>query len=320
MRIDLRSALTSSDTEHVLEQLGLLARAALPLARQCATGLSSANTWLIAANRRHTHKVEQDMHHAIPDVVSSLQSAIDDFRIARLDAVSPYRHLFDPAHPPSDEGRKLKHRGLFQVFVAQYHLMEFAEALVRLLRMFEDFDKTRIARRFWYPHPSVLFDHLRKSHKEDKHLTDGDDGHENDIAFDQTEDDALGEARRRNPEYTPFTSPLLNLFSPISALPDLFKSRSFMYAVKAAVLTALTTLPQFIASSAAFYYYNRGIWCTIMAQLTLAVYSGDTTAAWLGRCVASFWGALFGMVVWYIGSGNGQGNPVRGSNGLALSL
>jgi len=71
-----------------------------------------------------------------------------------------------------------------------------------------------------------------------------------------------------------------------------------MYAVKAGVLTVLTTLPQFIASSAAFYYDNRGIWCAIMAQLTLAVYSGDTTSAWLGRCVASFWGSLFGMVVW----------------------
>ncbi|ORY25231.1 hypothetical protein BCR39DRAFT_291018 [Naematelia encephala] len=40
----------------------------------------------------------------------------------------------------------------------------------------------------------------------------------------------------------------------------------------------------------------------------LAIYSGDTTAAWLGRVVASFWGCVLGMVAWYIGSGNGQGN------------
>lgn len=118
-------------------------------------------------------------------------------------------------------------------------------------------------------------------------------------AFDRhEEEDELGAVKKRNPEYTPFDSPLLNLLTKLSAVPNLLRSRSFMYAVKAGVLTALTTLPQFLASSAAFYYYNRGIWCAIMAQLTLAVYSGDTTSAWVGRCVASFWGSVFGMVVW----------------------
>lgn len=291
----------------------MLAVAALPLAKLCATGLSVADEWLKAAKRRHGSANEQEPRQAVPETAAALQSALEAFRIARLDAIGPYRHLFDPAHPPSNDvdHRKLKHRGLFQVFVAQYHLIEFCDALLRLLRMFEDFDKTRVSRRLWYPHLSVFLQHFQRSHKDDRHLTDGDEGHENDIAFEETDDEALGEAKTRNPEYTPFNNPYLNLLSPLSALPDLIRSRSFMYAVKAAALTTLTTLPQFIASSAAFYYYNRGIWCTIMAQLTLAVYSGDTTAAWLGRCVASFWGALFGMVVWYIGSGNGQGNPVR---------
>jgi hypothetical protein len=123
-------------------------------------------------------------------------------------------------------------------------------------------------------------------------------------AFDRhDEEDELGEVKKRNPEYTPFDSPFLNLLTKLSAVPDLLRSRSFMYAVKAGVLTALTTLPQFLASSAAFYYYNRGIWCAIMAQLTLAVYSGDTTSAWVGRCVASFWGSVFGMVVWSVAPG-----------------
>lgn len=65
------------------------------------------------------------------------------------------------------------------MFVAQYHLIEFAEALLRFLRMLEDFDKSRARRRFWYPRPSVLLAHLKQSHAEG-HLTEGDDGNDND--------------------------------------------------------------------------------------------------------------------------------------------
>lgn len=46
-----------------------------------------------------------------------------------------------------------------------------------------------------------------------------------------------------------------------------------------------------------------------VAQLTLAVYAGDTFSAWFGRLQATFWGCCIGIVVWYIGSGSGTGNP-----------
>jgi hypothetical protein len=100
----------------------------------------------------------------------------------------------------------------------------------------------------------------------DKHLTDGADTNNDDGTFAPEDDDpdALGEVRRRDPEYMPFDSPFLNLLSRLEAIPNALSSRSFMYAIKAAVLGGLTTLPQYLSNSAAFYYYNRGIWCTIM--------------------------------------------------------
>lgn len=39
------------------------------------------------------------------------------------------------------------------------------------------------------------------------------------------------------------------------------------------------------------------------------MYSGDTTFALVKRLVATFWGILFGMLAWYIGSAGGSGNP-----------
>jgi hypothetical protein len=68
-------------------------------------------------------------------------------------------------------------------------------------------------------------------------------------AFSRDEDDdELGEAKMRDPEYTPFNSPLLNSLSRVAVVADALRSRSLMYAVKAGVLTALTTLPNFVAS------------------------------------------------------------------------
>lgn len=57
----------------------------------------------------------------------------------------------------------------------------------------------------------------------------------------------MGEVKKRNPEYKPFDNSFLNLIAKCSKVMDILSSRSFMYALKAAVLGALTTLPNFIA-------------------------------------------------------------------------
>ena len=62
-------------------------------------------------------------------------------------------------------------------------------------------------------------------------------------------------------------------------------------------------------SSASFFYYQRGVWVVIMAQLTLAVFSGDTTFALVKRVLATFFGGMLGMLAWYIGSAGSRGNP-----------
>ena len=66
------------------------------------------------------------------------------------------------------------------------------------------------------------------------------------LAHDEEEDE-LGQAKMRSPDYTPFESPFLNLLSSIAVVSDALRSRSFLYAIKAAILSALTTLPNFIA-------------------------------------------------------------------------
>jgi hypothetical protein len=103
----------SRDTAHVLEQLNLLADGSLPLIRACQQALSTSVKWLQTANRdRHVlplpvfKKVaedEQARKDGVEEVTANLQSMLDDFHMARLAVVKPYAHIFDPAHPPTDD-------------------------------------------------------------------------------------------------------------------------------------------------------------------------------------------------------------------------
>ncbi|KAL7419840.1 hypothetical protein Q5752_005756 [Cryptotrichosporon argae] len=296
----------SSDTEHMLEQLELLASGSRPLVDALRAAVRASTSWCVLVDKK---RAVREPHGArLAEQTAALQGALDDFRGARLDVIRPYKHLFDPTHPPPDDEalQKVKHRGLFCCFVAQYHLIEFAEALLAYMRKMEELDRARQKKQLWYPRVSSLVKHFSKAHaKED--ATARDDGDPN--YGDLDDGAALGEAKCRDPDHVPFDTPAYNAFSKLEILPDLLWSRSAMYAVKAGAIGVLTSLPAYFKSSTSFYYYNRGIWCTIMLISALAVFAGDTTTAWIARLFASFWGCLFGMVVWYIGSGSGQGNP-----------
>jgi hypothetical protein len=90
------------DTEHVLEQLDLLAKGSLPLIKACQLGLAGAIAWILVINKNRTPASRVGM------VTAQLQSALEDFHEARLAIIKPYRHLFDPAHPLEDGHGKVR--------------------------------------------------------------------------------------------------------------------------------------------------------------------------------------------------------------------
>ena len=79
----------------------MLAIAALPLVSKCREGLDAAAGWINLCNDAHHHEAKED--YTVEERTGALQSALDDFHVARLAAIKPYRHVFDPAHPPSEE-------------------------------------------------------------------------------------------------------------------------------------------------------------------------------------------------------------------------
>ncbi|WVO17917.1 hypothetical protein L204_105615 [Cryptococcus depauperatus] len=67
------------------------------------------------------------------------------------------------------------------------------------------------------------------------------------------DDDELGDATQRDPEVRPFDRPALNVLARVVRPLDVFRSRGFLYALKAGVLGALTTLPNFVAAQLSGY-------------------------------------------------------------------
>jgi hypothetical protein len=57
-----------------------------------------------------------------------------------------------------------------------------------------------------------------------------------------------------------------------------------------------------------------------MTALTIAQFTADTIFGFVVRLVATFLGALLGMILWYIGSGSGDGNPFGLAAVLAVVL
>ncbi|EPQ28128.1 uncharacterized protein PFL1_06939 [Pseudozyma flocculosa PF-1] len=118
----------------------------------------------------------------------------------------------------------------------------------------------------------------------------------------------LGHTRRRDPDALDPEGTLQILGQRLYfGVARLFQGH-LLFGVKAAVLIALVSLPAYMRSSAAWVYRNRGLWTIFMAQLTLARFRGETAFALLSRLVATFVGACFGLVIWYVSAGSGRGN------------
>ncbi|PKS08625.1 hypothetical protein jhhlp_005012 [Lomentospora prolificans] len=82
-----------------------------------------------------------------------------------------------------------------------------------------------------------------------------------------------------------------------------------LFALRMVVVTIAVSIPGLLPQTAGFYYREKGLWALIMAQTGLVVYMADFTFGVISRLVGTVAGGVLGLVVWYVGSGGGPGNP-----------
>ncbi|KAF9884969.1 hypothetical protein FE257_000879 [Aspergillus nanangensis] len=99
-----------------------------------------------------------------------------------------------------------------------------------------------------------------------------------------------------------------------------FTSNDGLFALRMVIVTIALGVPGVIPHTAGFYYREKGLWGLIMAQTGLLVYMADFTFSVLSRVVGTVAGGALGLLAWYIGSGNGPGNPYGLSAVMAVLL
>jgi hypothetical protein len=93
-----------------------------------------------------------------------------------------------------------------------------------------------------------------------------------------------------------------------------------LYALRVLTVTIALALPAVLTPSAGFYYREKGLWAIITALTGLVPYAADFVYGFALKMIGTVCGGALGMVCWYIGAGNGPGNPYGMAAIMALVI
>ncbi|KAF9499221.1 hypothetical protein BDN71DRAFT_1384411 [Pleurotus eryngii] len=199
------------------------------------------------------------------------------------------------------------HRYLFRCYVYQYHLLQFSHNLLQMLDEILKMEAERPRNKLWTPAHNILFswrnweavENLEKDDDENPEMIPG---------MQPTWSADLGEPMPRDPDALPPRNAFELVMNGLYRLALAMGHGNMVFAIKAAILTVIMCLPSFIKASSGFAYRNRFVWAIFMGQLTLARFRGDTTFGLTARILATFFGCIAGLVMWYVNSGTGHAN------------
>ena len=304
----------------------------IDLLAECERGISTVIKWLESVNTDRVYarilegrkKAEErrDVSVELEETLERLKKEIEQFRESkRLGVLEPHLRCFE-SEP--HKHRQPSYRLLFQSFFYQFHLLEFANSLLSTLLDLQDQDRGQHRPRWWFPGFPEVSKWLARggdSNKSSDEDLAGEDQDPEDITqIHAPEHERPLQVQKRNPDAYPPTNvghligrALVRFFNLLTR-PDVF------FAIKAGIITVLIATPAYSKSTAEWWYENRGIWVVILAALTISLFTADTIFGFVMRILGTFLGTIFGMAIWYIGSGNGTGNPYGLGAVLAVVL
>ncbi|KAG6849761.1 hypothetical protein H0H93_005443 [Arthromyces matolae] len=325
---------------HDLDSLiPIIAESSADLRDACGGVINALTEWFHGCNSgRWTglftkyDKVKGDQRHAtLVEQRAALQTALEQYReIQRVKIIQPYERFFDPvtgqrlkSNDASNSDEMFAARSLYICFVFSFGLDAFADSLTKFMSIVIDIDGKRPKPRVWAPSGFGKLGRKIMSKQDvspqvaplavgtSQDPISFDEDHE-DAADDDEEPEAVPQdkgTKRKNPDALPPTTAFGRFFLCLGKILRFFKSPEGIFGLRHAVVSLALWIPSVCPSTAWFYYGNRGLWALIMAQTGLAVYAGDQIAGFVVRIVGTVAGLLVGMAVWYIGAGNGPGNP-----------
>ncbi|KAJ8489973.1 hypothetical protein ONZ45_g13364 [Pleurotus djamor] len=314
--------------EHTKQANVLLQQSCEDLVAACGDGVKEIIAWLTSVREgtwrfvrdREREKVCRERCNRLISVRERLAQELCAFKAdKRHKILDPYRAAFEP-HLRSKLHSELEvddhdhedlvvpqHKYLFRCYVYQYHLLQLSSNILDMIDGVFKMENERPKNKLWTPANNILFswsyweasDSLEKDDDENPEVIQG---------IQPAWNADLGEPKPRDPDALPPRNSFELVMNAFYRLAKAAGHGNMVFAIKAGILTVIMCLPSMIKASSGFAYRNRFVWAIFMGQLTLARFRGDTTFGLTARVLATFFGCIVGMVMWYISAGCGGAN------------
>ncbi|KAM0425703.1 hypothetical protein ACHAPT_008950 [Fusarium lateritium] len=257
------------------------------------------------------------------ELTRQLQDALASSRAARQTCVvNTTRGVLESHAEMFDENGRLKGNegtnrlflpGMIISMVIEERILGMAVATEKLLDYILQLSQTRTTHRIWIPNRFQYAISWLFSGSLTIPVSGTSNEDDPDMAMDSAGfDEQTKEARRRleiSRVYQGSSFRRNCLSRALIASYEWLTNPAGMYALRMVIVTIATSIPASLPHTAGFFYREKGIWAVISAQTCLVVYLADFTFSLVARTLGTVIGGLMGMVAWYIGSGNGPGNP-----------
>lgn len=295
----------------ISESYRAMSQAGDPLVQACRAALEAMSDSIKQNNSRRwfgrlSAEQSQKMHQDHQAALQQLRTEKAGYASATNDALlRSHAQLFD------DQGRfresahaQPKLSGLFVGFNLEDRFLRLANSIERALDQVLLLEGERTKRRFWFP-PGLrhLFSWMFGASGTPALRAPTSD------EFPEVDKKALAEmqarlksasrpVKRRNK----FAAIVLGASHWLSNDEGIFALRLVIATISVAVIGVCTP-------TAGFFYREKGLWAVIMAQTGMVTYFSDFTYQFITRVLGTLVGGVIGLAGWYIGSGNGPGNP-----------
>ncbi|PWN30364.1 hypothetical protein BDZ90DRAFT_11781 [Jaminaea rosea] len=335
-------------THHVSlkdDMLPIMIDGSRDLLAKCFSAMDEITSWLeFTNNHRYLGQMSAEQHQdrvaKLNAAVEELEQTVSNFDKERLRLIAPYEKHFakqttDGSLMLDADGAKAFRsgaRGLYICLVWCFNATNTAKQLIVLTRAVHDVALKRPRSRLWWPtglsRLAAVITSKRGSDVVNSMPADDPDSEESTLAEDVEQDEreegdnaaadatkkkikAERRSRLRDADALPPSNALHYIGRFLAACYRFTYSQRGMFALRFTIAGLAVWIPSAATQeSAAFSYRNRGLWAIIMAQLAVALTSGEFVFSIASRVIGTVLGALLGALLWYISCGKAaQGNP-----------
>ncbi|KAI5116968.1 hypothetical protein M0805_002170 [Coniferiporia weirii] len=304
--------------------LSRLRAATTPLRESCRSTLVACYSVIEDVNQRRWpwSKPQREGPLAYSDLETKLDTAIEELKQKRASFIDEERprltEVFTTALP-SLSVSSMRHalhattplRVLIVSLSYAAQLVVIADAIISLAELIRAVCLKRRKCRLWAPRSlRALGKWLISRGKEE-----GDDELGKNMGEDTTSgsisknEGKVGSSFKTDPDSRPPSNVFQKMMNSVYRTYVWFKTPEAIYVWKYVTMSVLLWLPSVVSASAEFYYAEKGVWALIMAQTVLNVYASDQLYNLVNRLLGALAGMVAGLLIWYVGNGNGKGNP-----------